>query len=425
MACIRKRRGKWVFDYRDATGRRRWVTCETKQAAEDEMTRLLPESRQASRPVVDRNITLSQYAERWLTLIAPTIKSRTLESYRQTLKLHITPAFGPVQVRQILRGKIKGLLTEKLTSGLARNSVRIIHATLRGMLNAAVDDGVILANPAQRLGRQLRLVKPVKATSEEIQALTKEQLSAFLTAAPEEAPRYYPLFLLMARTGMRLGEALAVQWQDIDFANRRIRVARAFSAGVEDTPKSGHGRDVDMSRQLAGVLFELQGSRRDEQLRCKWPELPLWVSVTDAGTPMDESRVRKIFRSVLTAAKLPVHHSPHDLRHTYASLLLSQGESPVYVQRQLGHASIQLTCDLYGRWLPVKSRHGGPDRLDEPMERVDRGGGAPRAERMVAGGSRKELAPDRDRVTPGIYGGPRRTRTCDPLIKSQLLYQLS
>ncbi len=135
--------------------------------------------------------------------------------------------------------------------------------------------------------------------------------------------------------------------------------------------------------------------------------------------------IRKIFRSVLTAAKLPVHHSPHDLRHTYTSLLLQQGESPEYVQRQLGHASIQLTCDLYGRWLPVKSQHGGPDRLDESVERVNRGIGATRAERMVASGRKKEQASGRDRVTTGCYGGPRRTRTCDPLIKSQLLYQLS
>ncbi len=425
MACIRKRRGKWVFDYRDHAGRRRWVTCSSKEAAEDAMIRLLPETRQPTRPVVDPKISVKDYSERWLGLITPTIKPRTLDSYRQTVKLHILPTLGPVQVRQLHRGKIKSLLAEKLTSGLARNSVRIIHATLRGLLNSAVDDGGILANPAQRLGRQLRLVKPVRATSEEIQALTREQLAVFLKAALEEAPRYFPLFLLMARTGMRLGEALAVQWQDIDFANRKVRVARAFSGGQLGTPKSGHGRDVDSSQQLAEVLFTLQGTRREDQLRCKWTKLPPWVFVTDAGSPMDESKVRKSFRSVLTAAKLPVHHSPHDLRHTYASLLLQQGENAVYVQRQLGHASIGLTADLYGRWLPVRSQHGGPDRLDEPMERADRGVGATRADQMVAGGSRRSQAGDCDRVTSRISGGPRRTRTCDPLIKSQLLYQLS
>ncbi len=430
MACIRKRRKKYVVDYRDAAGVRHWITCETKKEAEDELVRVLPGTRQSSRPVVEPNITVSQYSERWLTLLdagvaGGTLKVRTRRSYKQNLDLHILPSLGKLKVRQLQRGRIKTLLAEKLTGGLSRSSVRIIHATLRGMLNAAVDDGVILANPADRLGRQLRLVKSVKTTSEEIKALDREQLAVFLKAAPVEASRYYPLFLLLARTGMRIGEALALQWENVDFANRKIRVARAFSAGKLETPKSGHGRDVDMSQQLTRALLELQGSRREEQLRCKWPELPPWVFVTDAGTPMDESRVRKIFRSILIAAKLPVHHSPHDLRHTYASLLLQQGESPVYVQRQLGHASIQLTCDLYGRWLPVKSQHGGPDRLDDAVGRVDRGLGATRADRLVANGSSEEQARDRDRATPGKHGGPRRTRTCDPLIKSQLLYQLS
>jgi integrase len=67
---------------------------------------------------------------------------------------------------------------------------------------------------------------------------------------------------------------------------------------------------------------------------------------------------------VLKAAGLPLHYSPHSLRHTFASLLLQQGESPVYVQRQLGHASIQLTVDCYGGWLPHANK-AAVDRLDE------------------------------------------------------------
>lgn len=68
-------------------------------------------------------------------------------------------------------------------------------------------------------------------------------------------------------------------------------------------------------------------------------------------------------RAVLKKAKLPLHFSPHSLRHTYASLMLQQGESPAYVQRQLGHASIQLTVDTYGKWLPMGNK-AAVDRLD-------------------------------------------------------------
>jgi Phage integrase, N-terminal SAM-like domain len=120
--------------------------------------------------VVDPNVTVDAYADRWLGLIASTVKMRTLDSYHRTLRLHIRPVFGAVRVRHLQKGRVKEFLASKLTVGAARNSVRIIHATLRAMLNAAVDDGLILANPADRLGRQLRLVQRPADRQEEIKA---------------------------------------------------------------------------------------------------------------------------------------------------------------------------------------------------------------------------------------------------------------
>ena len=81
---------------------------------------------------------------------------------------------------------------------------------------------------------------------------------------------------------------------------------------------------------------------------------------------MDESKVRRAMRHVLQQATLPLHFSPHCLRHTYASLMLQQGESLTYVQRQLGHASINLTADTYGKWLPLGNK-AAVDRLDATM----------------------------------------------------------
>jgi integrase len=80
-----------------------------------------------------------------------------------------------------------------------------------------------------------------------------------------------------------------------------------------------------MSVQLARVLERLQTERKAETLRRRWPDMPPWLFCTENATPLDESRVRKA---------LPTHFSPHSLRHSYASLLLQQGESPAYVQRR-------------------------------------------------------------------------------------------
>ena len=258
---------------------------------------------------------------------------------------------------------MKAFLAEKLGSGLARNSVRIIHATLRAMLNAAVDDRLILGNPADRLGRRLRLVQRLAEGRETIKALTREQLAHLLATAATTDRRQAPLFLLMARTGLRLGEALGLRWEDL--GRRTIRLTRALSAGRIETPKSGHGRTVDMSQQLARTLLRLQMDRKPEALRRGWPELPPWIFCSDAGTPLNPANVDKAFKRVLKSAGLPLHFSPHGLRHTFASLVLQQGESPAYVQRQLGHASIQLTVDTYGRWLPMGNQ-AAVDRLDEP-----------------------------------------------------------
>src|SRR5206468_10588177 len=104
MACIRKRRGKYVVDYRDGAGIRRWVTCETRREAETVLLEKAREARQPTRPVVDPNITVSAYAEHWLHEIAVTIKPKTYKSYGQALRLHILPALGSTKVRMLRRG---------------------------------------------------------------------------------------------------------------------------------------------------------------------------------------------------------------------------------------------------------------------------------------------------------------------------------
>src|SRR5262249_33708653 len=144
------------------------------------------------------------------------------------------------------------------------------------------------------------------------------------------------------------------------------RISRARSEdGTIDTPKSGHGRTVDLSQQLVAALHRLSILRKAEKLRRGWEEVPSWVFCTSAGTPFDHANVLKAFKRLLKDAALPGHLSPHRLRHPYASLLLQAGESPAYVQRQLGHASIQLTVDTYGRWLPLGNK-AAVDALDTP-----------------------------------------------------------
>jgi integrase len=137
-------------------------------------------------------------------------------------------------------------------------------------------------------------------------------------------------------------------------------------------------------------------------------DLPdLWLFQNSAGRPLDYSKVRKVFVKVLVKAGL-ARRNPHFLRHTFASLLLQQGESLKYVQEQLGHSSIKMTCDTYGHLVPGGNRQA-VDRLDD--------------------GNKMETFWNREPSSvPQVVekaGATRRTRTADLLITNQLLYQLS
>ena len=364
MACVRKRRGKYVVDWRDGTGVRHWKTFERKGEADTFRDKVGPQARQRLSPTVPATSTINEYAEHWTRLIGQTVKPRTLARYAEILKVHILPRFQRVRVQDLNRGHIRLLLADKLHSGLQKRTVRNIQSVLRAMLNAAIEDGLITSNPAARLGRVLKLTVSKATLQEEIKAMTRTQRQLFLSTAFREAPRYYPLFFALAGTGMRLGEALALQPEDFHYSEKTIRIARAFSEdGTLDTPKSGHGRTVDMSQTLTDALLAHEKTRTQDKLRYGWTELPTWLFVTKAGTPLDPANVRRAMLRILKVAQLPHHFTPHCLRHTYASILLAEGVSPVYVQEQLGHATIELTVSTYGRWLKKKAP-GALDRLD-------------------------------------------------------------
>ena len=175
-----------------------------------------PEARQRLTPTVPASITIKDYADHWTQLISHTVKRRTLARYTEILRLHVLARFEKVRVRDLDRGRIKLFLADKLHAGLEQRTVRNIQSVLRTMLNHAIEDGVIATNAAARLGRVLKLTVSKATTQEEIKAMTEGQRQLFLATAYREAPRYYPLFFLLAGTGMRLGEGLALQPEDLD-----------------------------------------------------------------------------------------------------------------------------------------------------------------------------------------------------------------
>jgi len=353
-------------DYRDGAGTRRWVTCDTKEEANNVLADKIKESGQAVVPVTQPNITVKDYASGWMESVRANLRPGTVRVYQSALDAQILKAFGPVRVRKLTKQAVKQFLVKLRNGGMKPKSVAGILAVLRAMLAAAVEDGLVLINPAEKAARRLRLGFGVVY---EVKAMDREQVAVFLKTAQTREPQHHGLFFLMARTGLRLGEAVALQWADLDFARREMRVERAISGSKVGATKTGKVRTVDMSTALMEVLKRLDVARKEKMLEGGQGESPEWVFPNTFGRPLDHSHANKAFKRVLKAAELPLHFHPHCLRHSFASLLLQQGESPAYVQRQLGHSSIKMTVDTYGRWLPMGNK-AAVDRLDvEPEAR--------------------------------------------------------
>ncbi len=175
------------------------------------------------------------------------------------------------------------------------------------------------------------------------------EVSQLLETARLYEPRFAPVLAVLFSTGMRRGEALGLQWSDIDFERGRISIRRSITSAGLSTPKSGSGRSVGMTTSLAEELFDLLAHRRGEQLSRGWPEIPPWLFCSETGTPPDPSNAERAWRRVRRRAqKLGVRPLKlHCARHTWATFALHAGRNIRWVADQLGHADPAFTLRVY------------------------------------------------------------------------------
>jgi integrase len=428
---FRADRELWEVDYRDSEGRRRRPLFRTEDAAHEHATDVLRSQGLLAVPAEDREISIRAYAARWFSVIQHEKDANTVRGYRERLEGHVLPALGHLKVRELHRGHIKVFLAEKRGKGYAKNTVRLMRAALSAMLSDAVDDGIIMANPAFGLGRRKASRADRLTPAERIQKvrpMSWEQRDALLAALKN--PRYSTLFELLAKAGLRPGEAFALQPGDIDWGNRTLRVERSWNLQRIKSTKTYEERTVDLSPDLLRLLERHMAWVKADALRCGLGE-PEWLFPNDEGKPHDESRVRKFHKKGLKDAKLPSFRL-YDLRHTYASLLLAAGAPITYVSAQLGHANPGTTLKYYARWIPSRGQRW-VDLLDRAASAV--AGAVSAAAEAVSAPIWNQIWNQNEHKTgigrsgaletPDSIGGPSRTRTLDPLIKSQLLYQLS
>jgi integrase len=317
------------------------------------------------------SLEFGQYVEHYLDKYVRTVcKPNTLRNYQQTIQTHILPVWHDKRIDQVKRSDVIDLLLNKSAQGLSSATVTNLKAVLSSIFQFACEEGLLESNPVARLGKFIR--KKDKKTGKT--SLTKEQVAQFLGVVQEEFPKHYAFFLCAFRTGMRLGELLALAWEDIYLERNLIEVKRSYSGGFMSSPKNGKSRLIDMSEQLKNVLLSHQKTLKksfDGNLLCCSPDLnrPNFnvihlVFPNRKGKPMDGENIKhRIFYKVTEKMGL-LKFRFHDIRHTFASLLLQQGESLHYVKEQMGHSSIQTTVDIYGHIVPGSNRNA-VNKLDD------------------------------------------------------------
>jgi integrase len=290
--------------------------------------------------------TFGEAADRWLAAKRPRLEPATYRDYEIHLRKRLKPAFGTLKLRQVTRPRIEGYLADLDAEGeLSRKTINDSLIPLRQILGRAVRDGAISTNPAANADRDAGIELPYERPT--MLHLNRTEALRYLAHCKSW---YRPFAEVLIGAGLRVGEAIALEWRDVDWDGSAFSVVRAAKPEGVGTPKGDRGRVV----MIAPYLIELLRDHRSRQ--ASDGQLTRLVFLSPQGSMLNRDNVRRRgHAAAVKAAGLAPGLRLHDLRHTAATLWLAAGESIYFVQQQLGHKDIQTTIDLYGH--PDKVAH--------------------------------------------------------------------
>jgi integrase len=375
-SIYRRNDGRWVGEMTIEGRKRKFVYGKTRKEVQEKLQTALQELQQGIVMTGTARQTLEQFLTDWLeNSQKQSVRARTYERFEEIVRLHIVPVLGRRRLQKLSAQHVQAFYTRKLNEGFSASTVGVFHSVLHKALSVAVKWGLVPRNVCD-------LVSPPHADGFEIQPLTTEQAHQLLFAT--RGHRLEALFILALATGMRRGELLALKWQDINFATSTLQVRRILTrvpsklpgkGFVESEPKTQRSR-----RSVVVAPFALEALRQhyERQLEAKrkagvaWQEHD-YVFCTSIGTHLHPSKdVLDQLKVLLKKAGLPDIRF-HDLRHSAATLLLSEGVHPKVVQELLGHSNISMTLDVYSHVLP-NMQQDAISRLNTTLARYQESG---------------------------------------------------
>lgn len=272
----------------------------------------------------------------------------TLHGYRKIVDNNLKVKWGRLAVDEVTPAALRTWIgAMDCTAKTARNIISPLHSIFQDALN----DGLIEANPLDRLALNKILTKTKRKSTYEVDPFTLDEITAILAACEGPARN---LFQFAFWSGLRTSELIGLRWSDIDFDGALIRVRQAVVVRTEKTTKTDAGtRDLMM---LPSARAALQAQRQWSALAshgrvftCPWTGKP-WTG---------DKQIRvNCWAHILKKAEIR-YRNPYQTRHTFASMLLSRGENPLWVAQQMGHVDTEMIIKHYGRWIPEHDAKAG------------------------------------------------------------------
>ena len=345
MAIRKTNGGRWEARWREPGTRKvKGKTFARKRDAEQFLARI--EVAKATGAYVDPGLgrtTLAAWWERF-SKTCTTIKPSTRDRYSGLMQKQVLPYLGTRRLGSITRLDVEAWLSQLVAEGTSPATAANAHRTLRLVLQGAVNGNIIAANPA-------RGVKAPKAPHKEMRFLTVDEVEAVAAAVP---PRYRALILLLAWTGLRIGEAAALRMENLDLLRGHLKVTEAY-AEVRGLLILGSTKNHEM-RSVTLPPFLVAELRR--HVEAFPPNVAGLVFTGKQGGAIRHSAFR--YRVWLPAVQAAGIRAPrprvHDLRHTSVALAIRAGAHPKEIQARAGHSSIVVTMDRYGHLFPGQDK---------------------------------------------------------------------
>ena len=316
------------FSYKDPiTGaqkrhRQTFKNLENREEAKKKERELMADftTHPANKEAQPSSAGFKDFAAHWLSQKEHEMKPSTYKAYESVLRINLVPFFGDQELRTIGAKQVQNY--KAIRSGTLHPKTINNHL---GVLSSILEDAIEWDFAERNPVRSVKKCQ-LETTSDDYNYLNDEETQRFLEVAETYKPQWVPLYGVALNTGLRQGELAGLKWQDIDFNKRQITVNRSITNGVESTPKSKKRRTVPLNKKAIRYL-----ERQRQQIGATD-----YVFACDKGQRLNSNRIKTAFRFCREKAGVE-QVCFHDLRHTFASHLVSHGASLYKVQKVLGH----------------------------------------------------------------------------------------